>query len=120
MRYLYGLLFICVCFSASAQFITEEKLLETSTGKLKGTLLLPTKGKKFSLVVIQAGSGGTDRNGNGGVALKANSYRLIAEALAQKNIATLLMDKRGVSGSMGALKSEAALRFDDYANDLAE
>jgi uncharacterized protein len=119
MRYLFTLLIISVCFSATAQFVTEEKILETSTGNLKGTLLLPTKGKKFSLVVIQAGSGGTDRNGNGGAALKANSYRLIAEALAQKNIATLLMDKRGVAGSMSAIKSEAALRFDDYANDLA-
>ncbi len=119
MRYLYSLLLMVLCFSATAQFVTEEKVLETTTGKLKGTLMLPTKGKKFNLVVIQAGSGGTDRNGNGGAALKANSYRLIAEALAQKNIATLLMDKRGVAGSMGAIKSEAALRFDDYANDLA-
>jgi uncharacterized protein len=119
MRQLYCLLLMGLCFSATAQFVTEEKILETITGNLKGTLIIPVKGKKFNLVVIQAGSGGTDRNGNGGAALKANSYRLIAEALAQKNIATLLMDKRGVAASMGAIKSEATLRFDDYANDLA-
>jgi uncharacterized protein len=118
MRYLYSLLLMGLSFSATAQFVAEEKILETTTGNLKGTLMLPTKGNKFNLVVIQAGSGGTDRNGNGGEALKANSYRLIAEALAQKNIATLLMDKRGVAASMGAIKSEASLRFDDYANDL--
>lgn len=106
-------------FSTTAQFVVEEKVLKTPTGNLKGTLMLPTKAKKFNLVIIHPGSGGTDRNGNGGAALKANSYRLIAEALVQKNTATLLMDKRGVGASMGAVKSEATLRFDDYANDLA-
>ena len=43
--------------------ITEEKILSLN-GDLKGTLVLPAKGKKFSLVVLQAGSGPTDRNGN--------------------------------------------------------
>jgi uncharacterized protein len=119
MRYLYSLFFIGLYCSATAQFVVEEKVLETATGNLKGTVMLPEKGKKFNLVVIQAGSGPTDRNGNSGVALKANSYRLIAEALAQKSIATLLMDKRGVAASMAGLKKEADLRFDDYATDLA-
>jgi uncharacterized protein len=119
MRYLYSLLLIGLYFSAHAQFVVEEKVLETSTGNLKGTLILPTKGKKFNLVVIQAGSGPTDRNGNSGSAVKANSYRLLAESFAQKNIATLLMDKRGVAASMAGLKKEADLRFDDYATDLA-
>jgi uncharacterized protein len=119
MRYLYSLLFISVYCSATAQFVAEEKVLETTTGNLKGTLMLPIKGKKFKLVVIQAGSGGTDRNGNGGAALKANSYRLLGEALAQKKIATLLMDKRGVAGSIASLKKETDLRFDDYATDLS-
>ncbi|MCY7290603.1 MAG: alpha/beta hydrolase, partial [Ferruginibacter sp.] len=86
---------------------------------LKGTLILPAKAKKFKLLIIQAGSGPTDRNGNSGKAVTANSYRLLAEALAAKNIATLLIDKRGVAGSMAALKSELILRFDDYADDLA-
>jgi uncharacterized protein len=119
MRCLYSLLFIGLYCSATAQFVVEEKVLETTTGNLKGALMLPEKGKKFNLVVIQAGSGPTDRNGNSGAALKANSYRLIAEALAKKNTATLLMDKRGVAASMAGLKKEADLRFDDYATDLA-
>jgi alpha-beta hydrolase superfamily lysophospholipase len=70
-------------------------------------------------VVIQAGSGPTNRYGNNPMGVKANSYKLIAESLAQRNIATLLMDKRGIAESAGAMKNEAALRFDDYADDLA-
>ena len=119
MRLLITILFIVLQFVCEAQFIAEEKTFATPTGNLAGTLILPTTGKIFKLVVIQAGSGPTDRNGNSGNAIKANSYRLIAEALSKKNIATLLTDKRGVGKSIGAMKSEANLRFDDYADDLS-
>jgi alpha-beta hydrolase superfamily lysophospholipase len=119
MRLLITILFIAQQFICEAQFITEEKTFATPTGNLAGTLILPTTGKIFKLVIIQAGSGPTDRNGNSGNALKANSYRLIAEALSKKSIATLLTDKRGIGKSMGSLKKETDLRFDDYADDLA-
>jgi uncharacterized protein len=116
-------LYILLLFSitSQAQITTEDKTLETTTGKLAGTLVLPEKAtKNISLVIIQAGSGATDRNGNSLPILKANSYRLIADALAAKNIATLLVDKRGVAGSIAAVKAEKDLRFDDYVNDLAD
>lgn len=119
MRLLITILFIFQQFNCAAQFIAEEKTFATPTGNLSGTLILPTTSKIFKLVVIQAGSGPTDRNGNISNVLKANSYRLIAEALSKRNIASLLIDKRGVGKSMGAIKSEASLRFDDYADDLA-
>ena len=119
MRFIITTFFSLLYFISSAQFITEEKTFITPTGNLAGTLILPTNGKVYKLVIIQAGSGPTDRNGNIGNVLKANSYRLIAEALSKKNIATLLTDKRGVGKSMGALKKETDLLFDDYADDLA-
>lgn len=113
--------FIMLFGSANAQFVTEEKVLETKTGKLAGTLYLPLKAKNnFTLLIIQAGSGPTDRNGNAAPMLKSNSYKLIAEAMAEKNIATLLVDKRGVAGSIGGLKAEKDLRFDDYVTDLVD
>ena len=119
MRSILTFLFCSIYSLCSAQFITEEKTLTTTSGNLAGTLMIPANGKKYKLVVIQAGSGPTDRNGNSGNAVKANSYRLIAEALAAKNIATLLVDKRGIAKSATAMKSEAAMRFDDFADDLA-
>jgi len=121
MRLLIILLLSGFHFSAGAQSLSEEKTLTTSTGELKGTLILPTRAKKnLTLIVIQAGSGPTNRYGNNPGGVKANSYKLIAESLAQRDIATLLIDKRGIAESAAAMKSEAALRFDDYANDLAE
>ena len=120
MKSLLTSLIILLHFSAAAQFLSEEKVLSTPSGDLKGTLILPLKAKKnLTVVVIQAGSGPTNRYGNNPMGVKANSYKLIAESLAQRNIATLLTDKRGIAESAGAMKSEAALRFDDYADDLS-
>jgi uncharacterized protein len=120
MKPTFLLIFLGSYFSLAAQFTTEEKVLATSTGNLKGTLYLPKKTNKLSLVVVQAGSGATDRNGNSIPIIKASPYRLLAEALAEKNIATLLIDKRGIGASMTAMKKEVDLRFDDYAKDLAD
>ncbi len=119
MRVVFTLIFTLLYLMGTGQFLMEEKTLTTSTGELKGSLIIPTNKKNFKLVIIQPGSGPTDRNGNSGKDVTANSYKLIAEALAAKNIATLLVDKRGVAGSMKAIKDEASLIFDDYADDLA-
>ncbi len=111
----------CICafsHTVKAQFVAEEKSLQTQTGILKATLLIPAKAKIFAVVVIQAGSGPTDRNGNSIMGIKPNSYRLIAEALAAKGIATLLMDKRGVAASAAAVKNVATFTFIEYATDL--
>ena len=118
MRSVFFTILFFSAFHSFAQPVAEEKVLSIS-GDLKGTLVLPAKGKKFDLLVIQAGSGPTDRNGNSILGIKANSYRLLANALAEKNIATLLTDKRGIAASSKAMKKESDLRFDDYANDLA-
>ena len=120
MRLFFTILFTALYFCGNAQFLTEEKTLSTSTGDLKGTLIIPAKAKKFKLVIIQAGSGPTDRNGNSGTSLKTNSYKLIAENLAQKNIATLLVDKRGVGESKASATSMATFKFENYADDLAD
>lgn len=119
MRLLFILIISSFCITATAQFSAEEKVLSTPTGELKGTLIVPSKSKKFSLMVLQAGSGPTDRNGNNPLGVKANSYRLLAEALAKEDIGILLIDKRGIAASGAAGKKESELRFDDYITDLA-
>ncbi|MEJ7610761.1 MAG: alpha/beta fold hydrolase [Ferruginibacter sp.] len=118
MRYLIVLILWSAINPASAQFKTEEKVF-VSAGELKGTLVLPSGKARFDLLVIQAGSGPTDRNGNSPYGIKAGTYRLLAEALAKKKIATLLTDKRGIAGSARAGKKESDLLFTDYADDLA-
>ena len=65
-----------------------------------------------------AGSGPTDRDGNSAaLPNKNNSLRLLAEALAGQDYASLRYDKRGVGESRGTVAAEVDLRFDDYVND---
>lgn len=50
--------------------------------------------------------------------MKNNSLKFLAEGLAQKGIASLRFDKRGIAGSAAAGKEESKLRFEDYVNDV--
>ena len=69
---------------------------------LAGTLVLPLRSEIQPVpgVVLIAGSGPTDRDGNNPlVPVKVDLLRLIAERLAAAGIATLRYDKRGIGQS---------------------
>ena len=97
----------------------EPQTLHTPTGDLQGSLIVPAGQSRFDLMILQAGSGPTDRNGNSPLGVSANSYRLLANVLAKEGVATLLIDKRGIAASKAAGKDESALVFDNYIEDMA-
>jgi uncharacterized protein len=104
---------------AKAQTVPDEPIsLETPTGTLYGSLTLPSH-RPSAVVLIVAGSGPTDRDGNSGDVLRSDTYRLLAQALAAGGIATVRYDKRGVAASAAAMTAESALRFDTYVQDAA-
>ncbi len=84
---------------------TEREVTYSGAGgvKLSGTLLLPAykAGEKLPAVIIVAGSGPTDRNGNSAIAgySNINSYKQFAEALAAHGVASLRYDKRAIGKS---------------------
>ena len=80
----------------------RELAIDHEGGKLTGELSLPkgTTGP-VPLAVIVPGSGPTDHNGNSELGLRTDAYKQIAAALAERGIATLRYDKRGVGGSQG-------------------
>lgn len=99
--------------------ITESPvLLKTLSGSISGTLAIPKSAtSKMPVVLIIAGSGPVDRNGNSAkLNLETNDYKLIAEALGKNGLASLRYDKRMVGESPGSGK-ESELRFDDYTDD---
>ena len=99
----------------------EDIILETPTGKIYGTLQLPEASVKCPVVLMIAGSGPTDRDGNTPLLPgKNDSLKMIALGLAEKGIASARFDKRGVGARAGAMfgKSEADLRFDHYVDDV--
>jgi hypothetical protein len=79
---------------------------------------MPDEKKKVPVVLIIAGSGPTDRNGNSdqGV-LKANEYKMLADSLKLAGIACVRYDKRGIGESSTAMKSEDSIRFEDGIKD---
>lgn len=86
-------------------------------GTIHGTLTLPDGAAKVPVVLLIAGSGPTDRDGNSSMGLTSNAYRLLADSLRDAGIACLRYDKRGVGESAAAARSEADMRFDDMADD---
>jgi len=95
--------------------VEKNVTLDSGTGMLAGTLLTPENPK--AAILMLAGSGPTDRDGNSPPILRGNTYRLLAEGLAAHGIASLRVDKRGVGQSAAAMTAEADLRIGTYADD---
>lgn len=91
-------------------------VLETPTGKIFGTLTTPKQFSKIPVALIIAGSGPTDRNCNNSM-MKSDAYKKLAHELAEKKIASVRYDKRGISASAAAGLSESELRFENYVKD---
>lgn len=87
--------------------------------RLDGTLALPAQATgKVPVVLIIAGSGPTDRNGNSRLGLTSDVYRKLAWGLALRGIATVRYDKRGI-GASTLTGSWTDVTFDDFARDAA-
>lgn len=95
----------------------SELALKTPTGTIYGTLTVAVNTPTSPVVLIIAGSGPTDRNGNAGNALQTNAYKMVAEGFAQNGISSLRFDKRGIGKSQSAMTSESDLRFETYTKD---
>ena len=116
IRYLVTLLALTLF---SALFAAEEPItLKTSTGNVCGRLMTPDSEGPYPVVLIIAGSGPTDMNGNSiGSEFHCNSLKMLAEGLAAKGIASVRYDKRGIGESIMAGIKEENLRFEHYIED---
>jgi uncharacterized protein len=84
---------------------------------LRGTLLSPSEGN-VPVVLIVPGSGPVDRNGNGPGGLQTSTWRLLAEGLLDRGIASVRIDKRGMYGSASAIPDADDVTIEDYAADI--
>ncbi len=106
---------------AAADVKEEPVSLDTGTGTLLGTLMLPAAQGKLPVALIIAGSGPTDRDGNSAMLPGHNdSLKMVAQALADAGVASVRYDKRGIAASAAISRGkESDLRFDTYVNDAA-
>jgi pimeloyl-ACP methyl ester carboxylesterase len=104
---------LCTAAEERERFIS----IEGPQGPLKGTMLEPAHQQSGAIVLIIPGSGPTDRDGNSPLGVKAATYRLLAEALADRGITSVRIDKRGMFASATAVSDANQVTIEDYAQD---
>jgi len=87
-------------------------------GPIDAVLTTPANVERPPVALLIAGSGSTDRDGNG-PQLKPATLKKLAEDLAAKGIASLRYDKRGAKGWKPAFGRPEDFRFKDYVDDAA-
>jgi len=97
----------------------QPLILKTQTGEIHGTLEIPKGQGPFPIVLLIAGSGPTDRNGNQPT-LRNDSLKKLSHALRDNKIATLRYDKRGIAASQKAGPAEDTMSFDNFVQDATE
>jgi pimeloyl-ACP methyl ester carboxylesterase len=97
---------------------TEQPVsINTPSSVLMGTLSVPKVPGKIPVVLLIAGSGPTDRNGNSSLINgKPNYFLKISDELYANNIAVLRYDKRGI-GQSTTTKSEIETTFENMVDD---
>jgi uncharacterized protein len=95
----------------------------TPTGTIHGTQIIPQitpSNAPAPVVLIIAGSGPTDRDGNSALLPgQNNSLKLLAEGLAEHDIASVRYDKRGIGESAPAGPKETDTIFETFVDDAA-
>jgi pimeloyl-ACP methyl ester carboxylesterase len=116
---------LILLFLISAVVLAQEKVAFTKeniavNNLLNGTLYTPLKStKNTNLVILIAGSGPTDRDGNQ-KGMTNNSLKLLAESLANNGIAVYSYDKRIFAQMAAGKLDEASLTFDNFIEDAKD
>ena len=98
----------------------QEVTIECDWGVLSGSIVMPNGGSDTAVLIV-AGSGPTDRNGNSGAGLNTYSYKMLADELAKAGIASMRYDKRGVGlSSVRDMSTYVDVVFEDFVSDAAQ
>lgn len=120
MKKVFLLLILClslITFSQEKKVANQE--IEVNS-LIKGTLFLPEDvTSKTKLVILIAGSGPTNRNGNQ-VGTQNNSLKFLAEGLTQNGFAVFSYDKRIFAQMISKTMDEKKLSFEDFINDAKD
>lgn len=118
MRLLFLVSFVLLPFLQFAQ-VEKEVSLSRKGCELKGTFTFYTDSTtRAPLVILIAGSGPTDRDGNNSL-MKNNSLKMLSELLVENGHHVLRYDKRSIAGSQIENFDQRDLSFDDFVDDAA-
>ncbi len=94
----------------------REVVVECEWGTIGATMDMPEEGSDTAVLIV-AGSGPTDRNGNSAAGLNTFCYKMLGEALAESGYAVMRYDKRGIGCSPIPAEDVPNLVLEDYIDD---
>src|SRR6202142_2074124 len=115
-RILICALAILGLFGVAATATADEARIRV--GLIDAVLTVPPDVERPPVVLLIAGSGSTDHDGNGPQA-KPATLKKLSEQLVARKIATLRYDKRGAGGWKPEFGRPEDFRFKDYVDDAA-
>jgi pimeloyl-ACP methyl ester carboxylesterase len=111
------LLVVAMPIVAAADPVETEIEAPGPDGPLQGLMVSPgAEGAPVLLIV--PGSGPTNRDGNSLHGLDTDTYKLLAQGLAVRGIASVRIDKRGMFSSHAAIPNANNVTIADYASDV--
>ena len=94
----------------------REVVVECEWGKISATIDMPEAGSDTAVLIV-AGSGPTDRNGNSAAGLNTFCYKMLSEALTEGGYAVMRYDKRAIGLSPIPAEDVPNLVLEDYIDD---
>lgn len=94
----------------------HEVTIPAPWGQISATLSLPDTETSTAILIV-AGSGPTDRNGNSPMGISTYCYAMLSDELTEQGYAVLRYDKRGIGQSPLAPELLSSVLFDDYVDD---
>ena len=107
---------VALSFATVAMAQQRDVVVECDWGTISATIDMPVEGSDTAVLIV-AGSGPTDRNGNSGAGLNTFCYKMLGEALAEGGYAVMRYDKRGIGGSPIPAEDVPNLVFEDFIDD---
>ena len=103
--------------AATAQ--EREVVIACDWGDISATLNTPVDGSDVAVLIV-AGSGPTDRNGNSGQGLNSYAYKMLSDDLVKGGVAVLRYDKRAIGRSrVNDPTTIPNMVFEDFVDDAA-
>ena len=107
-------LWLALALSMTANASADETTIRV--GRIDAVLAIPPSVEPLPVALLIAGSGPTDRDGNG-PGIEPATLKKLSEQLAARKIATLRYDKRGAGGWKPEFGRPEDFRFRDFVDD---
>ena len=105
---------MCCAMVASAQ--SRDVVVECEWGNISATIDMAAESNGTAILIV-AGSGPTDRNGNSAAGLNTFCYKMLGGELAESGYAVMRYDKRAIGLSPIPAEDVPNLVFEDYIDD---